>query len=125
MFAALGAFLLKFATSGIVDKLLDHKRKQLETATEQQKIVLQRDIAKLQDEQDRRKRIAELQALEYQHWALWWPKVIIGLSVASYVAGSFAVKTLGLNDYNVAVAELDLWQQGIAAVVVGYYFLSQ
>ncbi len=125
MFAALGAFLLKFATSGIIDKLLDHKRKQLETATEQQKIVLQRDIAKLQDEQDRRKRIAELQALEYQHWALWWPKVIIGLSVASYVAGSFAVKTLGLNDYNVAVAELDLWQQGIAAVVVGYYFLSK
>ncbi len=125
MFAALGAFLLKFATSGIVDKLLDHKRKQLETATEQQKIVLQRDIAKLQDEADRRKRIAELQALEYQHPALWWPKVLIGLAVALYVVARFSVKTWGLNDYGVAVADLDVWEQGVAGLVVGYYFLAK
>jgi hypothetical protein len=125
MFAALGAFLLKFATSGIVDKLLDHKRKQLETATEQQKIVLQRDIAKLQDEQDRRKRIAELQALEYQHPVLWLAKFLIMIAVAQYVFARFSVKTWGLDDFNIAVAPLDAWEQGVVVVVLSYIFMSK
>lgn len=124
IWAALPGFLLKFLGSGVIESVLSHKRQVLQSANERERIGLEREIKRLENEQDRRKRIAELQALEYQHWALWWPKMIIGLSVATYVAGSFAVKTLGLGDYNVAVPPLDAWQQGVAAIVVGYIFLK-
>jgi hypothetical protein len=125
MLALIPGFLLKFLGSGVIDSVLAHQRKKLESANELERIKLEGSIRGLEIEQQRRETIAKLQALEYQHWALWWPKLLIGFSVASYVAASFAAKTLNLTaDYNIIVPSLDIWQQGVAGVVTGYYFLK-
>ena len=128
MIALLGlipGFLLKFLGSGVIESVLSHKKQMAETKTASERIRADVEIKSLEGELKRRELIAELQGLEYQHWALWWPKMIIGLSVASYVAASFMGKTLNLTaDYNIVVPELDIWQQGIAYLVTGYYFLK-
>ncbi len=125
LLAALPGFLLKLAGSGLVDKVLDHKRKQMDTATEQAKIGLQREIKQLENEQDRRKRIAELQALEYQHKWLWIPKAAISLAAAQYIVISLVVQSFNLTaDYNIVVPALSFWQEGIVATVVAYIYLK-
>ena len=125
MLAFLPAFLLKFLGSGVIESVLAHKKAMAETKTASEKIRAEVEIKGLENELDRRRLIAELQGREYQHWALWWPKMLMGLAVASYVAASFAAKTLNLTaDYNIVVPDLDVWQQGIAGLVTGYYFLK-
>lgn len=128
MIALLGlipSFLLKFIGSGTLETVLSHQRAKLDSANERERIDAGREVKRLEHEQQRRELITKLQGLEYQHWALWLPKMIVGLSVASYVAASFMGKTLNLAaDYNVIVPELDVWQQGIAGLVIGYYFLK-
>ncbi len=124
LLAALPGFLLKLAGSGLVDKVLDHKRKQMDTATEQAKIGLQREIKQLENEQDRRKRIAELQALEYQHKWLWIPKFLIMFFGSLYICARLAVLTWGLDDYGVAVKPLDPWLEWVVGSVVIYMFLK-
>lgn len=117
-------FLLKFVGSGVLETALSHQRAKLDSANELTRIKAGSEIKRLEHEQNRRETIAKLQVLEYQHWALWWPKMLIGMSVATYVAASFSAKTLNLTaDYNIIVPQLDIWQQGIAAGVVSYYFI--
>ena len=125
MLSFLPAFILKFFGSGVIESVLAHKKQMAETKTASERIRADVEIKSLENELERRKLIAELQVHEYQHWALWWPKMLIGLAVASYVMCSFLAKTLNLTaDYNIVVPSLDVWQQGIAAIVVGYYFLK-
>lgn len=125
LLAAIPGFLLKFIGSGTLETVLSHQRAKLDSANERERIDAGREVKRLEAERDRRAKIAELQALEYQHWALWWPKLSIGMAVAFYVVLSFVVQALNLTgDYNIIVPELTLWQQYIAGVVVTYYFLK-
>jgi hypothetical protein len=130
MFAAILAFLpgflLKFVGSGVLDTVLAHQRAKLDSANERERIDVGREVKRLENEQARRETIAKLQALEYQHWALWWPKMLIGFAVAQYVVISFVVRSLNLSaDYNIIVPELTAWQAGIAVLVTGYYFIAK
>ncbi len=126
MFAFLPAFLLKFLGSGVIESVLAHKRQMAETKTASEKIRADVEIKGLENELDRRRLIAELQGREYQHWALWWPKMIIMMSVAQYVAISFVVRSLNLSaDYNIIVPELTVWQAGIASGVTAYLFIAK
>lgn len=125
MFAFLPAFLLKFLGSGVIESVLAHKKQMAETKTASERIRADVEIKGLENELDRRRLIAELQGREYQHWALWLPKMLIGISVAQYVAISFVVRSLNLSaDYNIIVPELTVWQAGVAAGVTAYYFLK-
>lgn len=128
MIALLGlipSFLLKFIGSGTLETVLSHQRAKLDSANERERIDAGREVKRLESEQARRETIAKLQSLEYQHWALWWPKMLIGIAVAQYVVISFVVRSLNLTaDYNIVVPELTPWQAGIAVLVTGYYFLK-
>lgn len=126
MFAFLPAFILKFFGSGVIESVLAHKRQMAETKTASEKIRADVEIKGLENELDRRRLISELQGREYQHRALWWPKMLIGLAVAQYVVISFVVRSLNLSaDYNIVVPELTAWQAGIAVLVTGYYFIAK
>ena len=126
MLSLLPGFILKLLGSGIIEKVLDHKRKLLDTATEQQRIKLQGEIAVLEAEKSRKARIAELQALEYQRWETRLVKMMLGFPVAVYVSASFIVAALNLTgDFNIVVPDLNAWQQAYALGVSGYYFLSK
>ena len=124
MLALIPGFILKLLGSGIIEKVLDHKRKAMDTATEREKIKLQGEIAVLEAERERKARIAELQALEYQHGWLWFPKFLIMLSVAVYICARFSVLTWGLDDFGVAVKPLDPWLEYVAGGVIAYLFLK-
>lgn len=123
--AALPAFLLKFLGSGVIESVLKHKQTLAMSKTVSEQIKADIEIKALENELERRRLIAELQVHEYQHWALWVPKMLIGIAVALYIVARFSVKTWGLDDYNIAVAALDMWEQGVVAIVVGYYFLAK
>ena len=126
IFAFLPGFLLKFIGSGTLETVLSHQRAKLDSANERERIDASREVKRLENEQARRETIAKLQTLEYQHWALWWPKMLIGLAVAQYVVISFVVRSLNLSaDYNIVVPELTAWQAGIAVLVTGYYFIAK
>lgn len=128
MIALLGlipGFLLKFLGSGVIESVLSHKKQMAETKTASERIRADVEIKSLEGELKRRELVAELQGREYQHWALWWPKMLIGMAVAQYVVISFVVRSLNLTaDYNIIVPELTTWQATIAAGVTGYYFLK-
>jgi hypothetical protein len=109
---------------GIVEKLLNHKRDLATNATAIEKANIEADVKTLELELQRRAQIKELQIREYEHPLLWWPKALIMMSVALYVFARFTVKTFGLDDYHVAVAELDAWEAGIASAVMAYLFLG-
>lgn len=124
LLAALPGFLLKFIGSGTLETVLSHQRAKLDSANERERIDAGREVKRLENEQDRRRRIAELQALEYQHGWLWFPKFLIMLSVALYIFARFAVLTWGLDDFGVAVKPLDPWLEYVAGGVIAYLFLK-
>ena len=124
LLAALPGFLLKFIGSGTLETVLSHQRAKLDSANERERIDAGREVKRLENEQDRRKRIAELQALEYQHGWLWFPKFLIMLSVAVYICARFSVLTWGLDDFGVAVKPLDPWLEYVAGGVLAYLFLK-
>lgn len=109
---------------GLVEKLLTHKRSLAESANELEKAKLDADVRVIEHELSRRAMIKELQLKEYEHPFLWWPKALIMMAVALYVFARFMVKTWGLNDYQIAVAELDTWEAGVASMVLAYLFLG-
>jgi hypothetical protein len=123
--AAIPAFLLKFLGSGVIESVLSHKKQMAETKTASERIRADVEIKSLEGELNRRQLIAELQGKEYRHWALWLPKMLIGLAVAFYIVARFSVKTWGLDDYGIAVSPLDTWEQGVVGIVTAYYFLSK
>jgi hypothetical protein len=123
--AAIPAFLLKFLGSGVIESVLNHKKQMAETKTASERIRADVEIKSLEGELKRRELIAELQGKEYRHWALWLPKMLIGLAVAFYIVARFSVKTWGLDDYGIAVSPLDTWEQGVVGIVTAYYFLSK
>ena len=125
LLAALPGFLLKFIGSGTLETVLSHQRAKLDSANERERIDAGREVKRLENEQDRRKRIAELQALEYQHKWLWIPKAAISLAAAQYIVISLVVQSLNLTaDYNIVVPPLSFWQEGIVATVVAYIYLK-
>lgn len=127
MIALLGIlfpFVKGLLGDGIVEKLLNHKRDLATNATAIEKANIEADVKTLELELQRRAQIKELQIREYEHPLLWWPKALIMMSVALYVFARFTVKTFGLDDYHVAVAELDAWEAGIASAVMAYLFLG-
>ena len=127
MIALLGIlflFVQGLLGDGIVEKLLNHKRELATNATALAKANIDADLKPLELELQRRGQIKELQLKEYEHPLLWWPKAMIMMAVALYVFARFMVKTFGLDDYQVAVAELDAWEAGIASAVMAYLFLG-
>lgn len=127
MLALLGLlfpFVKGLLGDGIVEKLLEHKRQLAASANEMEKAKIDADIKIFDYELQRRQMIRDLQLKEYEHPLLWWPKALIMLAVAIYVFARFSVKTWGLNDFGIAVVDLDTWEAGIASVVMGYLFLG-
>lgn len=127
MLAVLGLlfpFIKGFLGDGLVEKVLQHKRDLAGSANELEKVKIEADSRAIEYELQRRAMVRDLQLKEYEHPLLWWPKALIMLAVAVYVFARFMVKTWGLNDYGVAVADLDAWEAGVASVVMGYLFLG-
>ena len=127
MFALLGLVfpLIKgLLGDGLVEKYLNHKRAQAATASAERKANLDADVKVLESEVRRREQIKELQLREYEHPFLWWPKFLLMLFVCLYWAGRFMVKLTGLNDFNVAIAELSTEEAVVSSLVLGYLFLG-
>ena len=53
-----------------------------------------------------------------------WRKVLLMLLVCLYWAARFRVKLTGLEDFNVAVAELSQTEAVVSSLVLGYIFLG-
>lgn len=124
LIAALPGFLLRFVGEGALEKVLVHRKDMAASANELEKAKMNADLKGIEFELQRRAMIRDLQLREYEHPLLWWPKAIIMLAVALYVFARFTVKTWGLSDFHVAVAELDTWEAGVASVVMAYLFLG-
>lgn len=127
MFALLGLVfpLVKgLLGDGLVEKYLNHKKDQAASANEHEKMNIDADIKVLSFELERRKAIKELQLKEYEHPFMWWPKFLLMLFVCLYWAGRFMVKLTGLNDFNVAIAELSTEEAVVSTMVLTYMFLG-
>jgi hypothetical protein len=127
MFVLLGLvfpFLKSFLGEGVIQGYLNHKKDMAASANEAERVRIQADVNMAAFELDRRKAQRDLQLKEMEHGYLWWPKFLIMMSVALYVLARFTVKTWGLNDYHIAVADLDTWEAGIASAVMAYLFLG-
>ena len=75
-------------------------------------------------ELERRRAIRDLQIREYEHPFLWWPKFLLMLFVCLYWAARFLVKLVGLDDFNVAIAELSQTEAVVSCLVPAYMFLG-
>ena len=127
MFALLGLVfpLVKgLLGDGLVEKFLNHKKELAASANEREKMNIDADIKVLEFELERRKAIKELQIKEYEHPFMWWPKFLLMLFVCLYWAGRFMVKFTGLNDFNVAIAELSDTEAVVSGMVLAYMFLG-
>ena len=85
---------------------------------------LDADVKVLGYELERRRAIRDLQIREYEHPFLWWPKFLLMLFVCLYWAARFMVKLTGLDDFNVAIAELSQTEAVVSSLVLGYMFLG-
>lgn len=124
MLALLFPFIKSLLGDGLVQSYLNHKKEVMASANEAEKVRIQADVNYAQFELDRRKAQRDLQLKEMEHGYLWWPKFLIMMAVAVYVFARFAVKTWGLGDYGIAVADLDTWEAGVASAVTAYLFLG-
>jgi len=109
---------------GLVEKLLNHKKDLAASANEKERMNLDADIKVLGYELERRKAIKELQIKEYEHPFMWWPKFLLMLFVCLYWAARFMVKVTGLNDFNVAIADLSDTEAVVSGMVLTYMFLG-
>jgi hypothetical protein len=127
MFAILGLvfpFLKAFLGDGIIEKMLNHKRELAASANERERMNIEADVKVLSYELERRKTIRDLQVKEYEHWALWWPKFLIMMSVAWYWFCVFMHATLGLADFAIVIPVLTPAQEIVSSMVLGYMFLD-
>ena len=113
-----------FLGENLIEKLLAHKHALAASANERQRAELDADVKILGYELERRKAIRDLQLREYEHPVLWWPKFLLMLFVCLYWAARFMVKLTGLEDFNVAVAELSQTEAVVSSLVLGYIFLG-
>jgi hypothetical protein len=128
MFALLGLvfpFIKGFLGDGLVEKYLNHKRAQAETASAERRTNIEADIKVLEFEVKRRDTIKELQLKEYEHPFLWWPKFLIMMSVGLYWFAVFMHTTLGLGDFGIVIPELTPAQDAVSIMVLTYMFLGQ
>jgi hypothetical protein len=94
------------------------------SANERERVGLDADVKVLGYELERRRAIRDLQIREYEHPFLWWPKFLLMLFVCLYWAARFMVKLTGLDDFNVAIAELSQTEAVVSSLVLGYMFLG-
>src|SRR5436190_10824301 len=127
MFAILGfifPFIKSFLGENLVEKMLAHKQALAASANERERVELDADVKVLGYELERRKAIRDLQIREYEHPFLWWPKFLLMLFVCLYWAARFMVNLSGLDDFNVAIAELSQTEAVVSSLVLGYMFLG-
>ena len=127
MFAILGfifPFIKSFLGENLVEKMLAHKQALAASANERERMELDADVKVLGYELERRQAIRDLQIREYEHPFLWWPKFLLMLFVCLYWAARFLVKLTGLDDFNVAIAELSQTEAVVSSLVLGYMFLG-
>ena len=124
MFSLLFPLIKGLLGDGLVEKFLNHKRMAAETANAREKMNLDADMRVIEAELARREMIRELQIKEYEHPFLWWPKFLLMLFVSLYWSARFMVKLTGLNDFNVAIAELSTEEAVVSSLVLGYLFLA-
>jgi hypothetical protein len=127
MFAIIGfifPFIKSFLGENLIEKLLVHKQALAASANERERVELDADVKVLGYELERRKAIRDLQLREYEHPFLWWPKFLLMLFVCLYWAARFMVKLTGLDDFNVAIAELSQTEAVVSSLVLGYMFLG-
>ena len=127
MLAILGfifTVIKSFLGENLIEKMLAHKQALAASANERERVVLDSDVKVLGYELERRKAIRDLQLREYEHPFLWWPKFLLMLFVCLYWAARFMVKLTGLDDFNVAIAELSQTEAVVSSLVLGYMFLG-
>ena len=128
MLAILGLvfpLIKSFLGENLIEKLLAHRQAQAASASERERLNIEAEVKVLGYELERRKAIRDLQIREYEHPVLWWPKFLLMLFVCLYWAARFMVKLTGLDDFNVAVAELSQTEAVVSSLVLGYMFLGQ
>ncbi len=113
-----------FLGENLIEKLLAHKQALAASASERERVSIEAEVKVLGYELERRKAIRDLQIREYEHPVLWWPKFLLMLFVCLYWAARFMVKLTGLDDFNVAVAELSQTEAVVSSLVLGYMFLG-
>jgi hypothetical protein len=114
-----------FLGENLIEKMLAHRQQLAASAGERERVALEADVKVLGHELERRRAIRDLQMKEYEHPFLWWPKFLLMLFVCLYWAARFLVKLAGLDDFNVAVAELSQTEAVVSSLVLGYMFLGQ
>ena len=122
-------FFLKLVGTGVIQStlgtLLDAKQKLSETANASEKNKLDAQISTISYELQLRQAQRDLQIKELDHWWMTLPKFLIMFSVACYVVARFLVKTWGLEDFHIAVQDLNVWEAGVASLVMTYMFLGK
>lgn len=127
MFALLGLifpFIKMFLGDNVIEKLLNHKKELAASANERERMNIEADVKILGYELERRRAIKDLQLKEYEHPFMWWPKFLLMMLVCSYWSARFAVKLIGLDDFNVHITELDTTEAYVSSMILGYMFLS-
>ena len=127
MLAILGfifPLIKSFLGENLIEKMLAHRQSLAASANERERVNIDADVKVLGYELERRKAIRELQLREYEHPFLWWPKFLLMLFVCLYWAARFMVKLVGLDDFNVGVAELSQTEAVVSSLVLGYMFLG-
>jgi hypothetical protein len=127
MFAILGLIfpvIKSFLGENLIEKMLAHRQALAASGNERERLNLEADVKVLGYELERREAIRDLQIREYEHPFLWWPKFLLMLFVCLYWAARFMVKLVGLDDFNVAVAELSQTEAVVSSLVLGYMFLG-
>jgi hypothetical protein len=117
-------FLLRFLGEGTIGTILEHRKEMAATATAAEKQRLDADVRHAEFELQRRAMQRDLMLKEMEHPWMWWPKFLIMLFVGLYWAARFFVKFTGLNDFNVAIAELSEPEAAVSLMVLGYMFLG-
>lgn len=117
-------FLKGLLGDGLVEKLLKHREAQAASANERERMAIDADVKVLGYELERRKAIRDLQMKEYEHPLMWWPKFLLMLFVCLYWAARFMVKLTGLNDFDVAIADLSDTEALVSGMVLSYMFLG-
>jgi hypothetical protein len=113
-----------FLGENLIEKMLAHKQALAASAGERERVSIEADVKVLGYELERRKAIRDLQVKEYEHPFLWWPKFLLMLFVCLYWAARFMVKLTGLDDFNIAIAELSQTEAVVSSLVLGYMFLG-
>jgi hypothetical protein len=127
MLAILGfvfPLIKSFLGENVIEKMLSHRQALASSANERERLNLDADVKVLGHELERRRAIRDLQIREYEHPLLWWPKFLLMLFVCLYWAARFMVKLTGLDDFNVAIAELSQTESVVSSLVLGYMFLG-